>query len=205
MEKQNVLRDKNGWIMANPFTRYIKRNAGILIAFILFCAVLSIATDSFLTLDNIFSVLRQVSINAILAFGMTFVLIVGGIDLSMGSVVAATGCLSVILITQGMSLVLSILIALCLGAAIGLINGFVISRTSIPPFIVTLAMMTAVRGIAYIMTNARSVVCTDEAFTSIGNGYLGPIPLPVVLVAALLIITSVFLSRTRFGRRMYPS
>ena len=133
----------------NFLTRFIKKNLMILIALLLMFLILAIGTDSFLTSKNIMSVLRQISINGILAFGMAMTLIVGGIDLSVGSVMAA------------------ILLTLLLGAVCGLINGMIAAFTEIPSFIITLATQQCFRGAAYLMTQGKAISCYDEVFCSI--------------------------------------
>jgi len=189
----------------NPITRYGARNSGILIALVLFCVILSLSLDTFLTLDNILSVFRQVSINAILAFGMTCVLIVGGIDLSIGSIVATAGCLAVALMTTlHMDIIPALLLTMAFGVVCGLINGALSAFTKIPPFIITLATMKSIRGVGYILTSGKSLMSDNEVFNTIGNGLIfDKLPIPIIIVAVLLIVTAILLGRTRFGRRMY--
>lgn len=184
--------------------KYIKHYRGILLAFLLLCVILSISTDHFLSTGNLVSVLRQVSINAILTFGMTLVLIIGCIDLTVGAVAAVTGCVAILLINSGVPTFAAILIVLLIGAFFGSVIGLVISRTMIPPFIVTLAMTSIIRGIGYVITGARPVRSSDPVFNQIGNGsFFNLIPIPVVIVIALLIFTSLLLGKSKFGRNMY--
>lgn len=187
----------------NVVIRYFKENMGILIGLVCLFFVLSIATDSFLSAKNLLTVGRQICINALLAFGMTFVLIIGGIDLTVGSVVGAAGVAVVILLESGLPLYGAVLLAVLLGGMIGAINGGIIATTGMPPFIVTLSMQGVVRGLAYIITDGRSVSCSNEAFTSMGNGYFLGIPNPIYIVAAVMAVISIILYHTRFGRRMY--
>ena len=167
---------------------YIKRYGGILIGFITMCSVaLSILSPVFLTTNNILNVLRQISTNAILAFGMTFAIIICGIDLSVGSVLALSGTLSAGLITlSGIPTPIAVLIGLALGTLIGLLNGVIIAKTGLPAFIVTLCTMLMARGAAYVYTDGMPVRTIEESFNFIGNGYLGPIPLPIIYMAAFL-------------------
>ncbi|MBW7571355.1 ABC transporter permease [Caproiciproducens faecalis] len=190
---------------SNPVINYLKDNAGTLIGLAGLTLILSVTTTMFLAPDNLFNILRQVCTNATLAFGMTFVLIIGGIDLSVGSVLAASGVTVVILLERGMPCIPAIFIGVLMGAVFGLINGLIIAYTNMPPFIVTLATQMGIRGISYIITSGRSVASTDPQFNAIGNGYLGPIPIPVLMVAILIILSSVILNKTRFGRRMYAT
>lgn len=205
MEKgiSSETRIKNSNIYANPVVRYFKDNLGILLALFVMCLILSIATDSFFDGKNMLTVLRQICINALLAFGMTFVLIIGGIDLTVGSVVGASGVAVVMLMEAGVGMIPAILIALALGAVIGLINGTIIALTGMPAFIVTLSMMGSIRGLAYIITDGRSKASSNQTFTSMGNGYLLGIPIPIYILAVVMIIVSIILYKTKFGRRMY--
>ena len=195
-EKPNVLVD-------NPLGRFIKRNMGILIGLVVLFLFLSVATDSFLSTKNMLQVLRQICINGLLAFGMTFVLIIGGIDLTVGSVVAISGVSVVIMLNSGVPLPVALVVALLLGAIVGLLNGGIIALTGMPPFIVTLSLQGTIRGIAYVITDGRSVSCDNAVFNAIGNGYLFGIPIPIYIVAFVMIVISILLYYTRFGRRMY--
>lgn len=195
-EKPNVLVD-------NPLGSFIKRNMGILIGLVVLFLFLSVATDSFLSTKNMLLVLRQICINGLLAFGMTFVLIIGGIDLTVGSVVAISGVSVVIMLNSGVPLPVALVVALLLGAIVGLLNGGIIALTGMPPFIVTLSLQGTIRGIAYVITDGRSVSCDNAVFNAIGNGYLFGIPIPIYIVAFVMIVISILLYYTRFGRRMY--
>ena len=195
-EKPNVLVD-------NPLGSFIKRNIGILIGLVVLFLFLSVATDSFLSTKNMLQVLRQICINGLLAFGMTFVLIIGGIDLTVGSVVAISGVSVVIMLNSGVPLPVALVVALLLGAIVGLLNGGIIALTGMPPFIVTLSLQGTIRGIAYVITDGRSVSCDNAVFNAIGNGYLFGIPIPIYIVAFVMIVISILLYYTRFGRRMY--
>ena len=195
-EKPNVLVD-------NPLGSFIKRNMGILIGLVVLFLFLSVATDSFLSTKNMLQVLRQICINGLLAFGMTFVLIIGGIDLTVGSVVAISGVSVVIMLNSGVPLPVALVVALLLGAIVGLLNGGIIALTGMPPFIVTLSLQGTIRGIAYVITDGRSVSCDNAVFNAIGNGYLFGIPIPIYIVAFVMIVISILLNYTRFGRRMY--
>lgn len=176
---------------------------GILIGLVVLFLFLSVATDSFLSTKNMLQVLRQICINGLLAFGMTFVLIIGGIDLTVGSVVAISGVSVVIMLNSGVPLPVALVVALLLGAIVGLLNGGIIALTGMPPFIVTLSLQGTIRGIAYVITDGRSVSCDNAVFNAIGNGYLFGIPIPIYIVAFVMIVISILLYYTRFGRRMY--
>ncbi|AEV30198.1 putative ABC-type sugar transport system, permease component [Sphaerochaeta pleomorpha str. Grapes] len=192
-----------GYLRKNTLTQFIRNNMGILIGLFVLSVILTIFTETFLNSKNLLTVLRQICTNSLLAFGMTFVLIIGEIDLTVGSVVGASGVAVVMLIESGVPLVLAFLIALLLGALVGLINGLIIAFIGMPSFIVTLSMMGTIRGVAYYITDGRSVACTNSVFNSIGNGYILGVPIPIYVVALVMIIISVILYRTKFGRRMY--
>ena len=189
----------------NPVLAMLKSNIGILCVMVLIAVILSFMTPNFMTGNNIISVLRQISNNIFLALGMTLVIILGGIDLSVGSIVAMSGTLTVgFIVTNGMGMVPSILIALALGGAVGLFNGFVVSMFKVPAFIVTLATMNIAKGVAYIYSGGQSTRITDDAFAMIGTGYLfGVIPLPVVYMVVLILVFSIILNKTRFGTYVY--
>ena len=164
---------------------YLKRNAGILIALLVLTVFLTVATENFATPSNLLTVLRQICTNALLAFGMTFVLIIGGIDLTVGSVLGACGVSVVMLIESGVPIAGAVILSLLLGAVLGLINGCIIAFTGMPPFIVTLSMMEVIRGFAYIITDGRSVSCTNESFNAFGNSYFLGIPVPVYILSLI--------------------
>lgn len=188
----------------NPLVKFLISNTGMLIGLVLLSAFFAANSPAFLTTSNMLNVLRQISINAIIALGMTFVLLTGGIDLSVGSVVAASGSLMVsMLASLGIPLWQGVLVGLGLGALLGLVNGLVIARGSLPPFIVTLAMLTIARGLAYVYTDGRPTRYDDPAFSAIGNGYIGPVPVPVAITLVWFLICAILLYRTRFGRHVY--
>ncbi len=199
----NEKREKSNVILRNPVIDYVRRNIGILIGLLALVVFLSVFTDSFLSAKNMLQVLRQICINALLAFGMTFVLIIGGIDLTVGSVVAASGVTIVIMLNNGVPLFIAFVLALLLGAFIGLVNGCITALLGMPAFIVTLSMQGAIRGVAYVITDGRSVSCDNEVFNAIGNGYWLGIPIPIYIVLLVMVIISIVLYYTRFGRRMY--
>lgn len=189
--------------VVEPVKGYLRRNYGVLAGLIVLCILLTITSDAFFQVNNLINVLRQISINAILAVCLTFAILIGQIDLSVGSIVAASGCFSIVLLADGAPLWLALLVGILSGAVFGFINGMFISRTKIPAFIVTLATQTAIRGVAYISTGGYPVSSNNDVFNEIGNGYLGSIPLPVIIMIAILLFASIILGRTKFGRHMY--
>ena len=172
----------------------------VLIALVVF---FSLRAPQFLKSTNIFNILRQVAINGIITVGMTMVLLTGGIDLSVGSIVGLSCALTANLLLSNVPPVFAVLITLAVGVLVGLINGFFINAFNIPPLITTLAMQTAIRGVAYIITGGLPVFGFDQAITVIGKGYLGPIPIPVIIMAIVFVIGIIFLEKTRYGRYIY--
>lgn len=189
----------------NEIIKLIKGNLGILIGLVIMCIALTVITDSFATSRNIFNVMRQISVNVFLACGMTMVILIGGIDLSVGSIIAISGCLSAGFITNnGIPAFPAILLAIAIGTAVGAVNGFIVANTKIPPFIVTLAMMNIGRGFARIYTKATTILVDDDLFIWIGSGKLfGNIPIQILFMFAVILVTGLLLNRTKFGRNIY--
>lgn len=189
----------------NPILSIIRGNIGIIIVLLLLFITLSFTSDVFLTNDNLITVLRQISINVFLALGMTLVIILAGIDLSVGAVVALSGTLTVgLIVSGGLPVPLAILIGLLLGTALGFLNGCIVTQFKLPAFIVTLATMNVAQGIAYLYSGGQSERIRNEAYTSIGTGQLfGFLPLPVLYMFVLIFIFSVLLNKTKFGTYVY--
>ena len=173
------------------------------IVFFVICIILTIATDDFLTARNLSNVGRQVTMNAIVAAGMTIVLLTGGIDLSVGSIVALVGVVTAMFLVGGTPVWLSIIIGLTLGGFVGLINGLIITRLNIPYFIVTLAMMTVVRGVGFLLTGGLPVAYFPESFQMIGKGSVGPFSVSVIIVAVVFFLLHIVLNHTSLGRYIY--
>lgn len=174
-----------------------------LIGLIVLCAIITFVTPSFLTLSNITNVFTQVSVNAIIAVGMTFVILTGGIDLSVGSTLAISGALSASIIKSTGSIFLAVIVAGTTGIVIGVINGLLIAKGKLQAFIATLATMTIFRGITLVITDGTPISKLPEAFMAIGNAKIGFIPVPVILMIAFAAIGIFVLSQTRFGRYLY--
>ncbi|MFV0352394.1 MAG: ABC transporter permease [Oscillospiraceae bacterium] len=177
---------------------------GIILVLIMLIVVFSVLSPRFLKLDNVFNILRQVSIVGIISVGMTFVMLTGGIDLSCGAVVGVASVGAALLMTKyNLPPVAAALIMCLCGLVIGIANGFFIAQLGIPPLIATLGMMTSVRGIAYIITGGLPVFGFDPTFTKLGQGYLGVIPIPVIIMLVAFLFGAVYLSKTRAGRHIY--
>ena len=187
--------------------RYFKDNLGIIIALlamILFLYVYPKTHNTFLTQNNIFNVLRQSSTNLMLACGMTMVIILGGIDLSVGSIIAMSGVLgAAAVVWHGLPEIVGILIAILSGVIFGLLNGLVIAKTKIPPFIVTLASMNIAKGIAYVYSEGKPIRCMTDAWKFLGAGNVAGIPTPVITMFVVFIAAVLFLNRTKIGRHIY--
>lgn len=199
--------------LSNLLLRY-----GIPLFVVLLSLYFAVAAPKFLTLDNLLNVLRQISINTIVALGMTFVIITAGIDLSVGSIVALSAVICTGVMKKGITVfghtllappsvgvgvLLGMLIGLLLGAFLGLVNGFFITKFAMPPFVVTLAMMTIARGLAFIYTEGFPISELPNVFVYLGAGYLGPFPLPVIIMLLLALLMHYILTRTAFGRYVF--
>jgi ribose/xylose/arabinose/galactoside ABC-type transport system permease subunit len=179
------------------------RRFGTLVGLLLLCAVLWALTPHFLTVSNLLNVAQQTAINAIVAAGMTFVILSGGIDLSVGSIVAVSGVVLGSLLHLELPVAVSLLAALVVGVACGLLNGVLISVGRLPAFIATLGMMSVARGAALVYTEGRPVSGFDEGFRLIATGSIGFIPAPVILMLLVYAVAHVVLTRTTFGRYVY--
>jgi len=174
------------------------------LAFIVVCILFGILTPVFFNPLNILNVIRQVSIIGVIAVGMTFVILLGGIDLSVGSVVAFTGIIAAgFQVKWGGSLLLSIVIPLLIGGGIGFLNGFISTKGGLHPFIVTLGTMSIFRGATLLVAKGRPISGMSKSFRFIGAGMIGPIPFPVILFLGSVIIAAIILRRTVFGRYIY--
>ena len=186
--------------------QYIKtlREYGIFVVFIIICLILSFISPQFLTVSNWTIIITQVSINALLAFGVTFVIITGGIDLSLGSMVAVTGVTAAMLAhPDTFPVVLPIFAGLFAGFLMGVFNGFIITKSKIAPFIVTLGTMTIGRGLALILSKGRPVSNLSDSFNFIGGGDIFGIPFPIIVLIVIFIICSLILKKTLLGRYIY--
>jgi ribose/xylose/arabinose/galactoside ABC-type transport system permease subunit len=179
---------------------------GIYFAFLLMLILFSVLNPSFLTPRNIINLLRQITFNSILAMGMTMVIITGGIDLSVGSLVALVGVITASLVKADHQLLpvpLAVLIGVALGTFCGYINGFIVTRGKLAPFITTLVMMTAARGVAQLLTQGKPVTGLAKNFLFIGAGSIFVIPVPVYILILITFLSYFILNNTRTGRYIY--
>lgn len=178
---------------------------GPLFGLLLLIVVLTLLNPNFLTVSNLLNVLRQVSISGLIAFGMTFVILTGGIDLSVGSTLALTGAVAASLIASGTDPIIAMGVALVLGLILGAINGIIITKGRVAPFIATLATMTVYRGLTLVYTEGKPVSGLGDsvAFQMFGKGYFLGIPVPVITTILAFIVLYLILHKTNFGRRVY--
>ncbi|MEE8885239.1 MAG: ABC transporter permease [Eubacteriales bacterium] len=179
-----------------------KNGMGVVLAFVLLCIILGIATDNFFSGSNIIVVLRQAVWVGLIAIGMTFIIATGEIDLSVGSTVGFCGCVVAALMKNyGVNIYLAMLVALLFGGLIGMINGFLVSRLKIASFIATLAMMEILRGLIYVYTQGVPIFGLEyDEFTVWAQGYVGFIPIPIIILAIVTVIFWYVMYRTKFGR-----
>jgi len=177
---------------------------GLLLALVILCSLLSLATPSFLTLANWVIVIRQISINAILAVGVTYVLLTGGVDLSLGSVVALTGVTAACWAHPDQyPAFLPVLAGVFAGMLCGMVNGFIVVKGRVAPFIATLGMMIVARGLALVISGGKPVSNLSRQFTRIGGGDMLGIPIPIIILFAVALASWTLLRNTRLGRYVY--
>ncbi|SDM86119.1 inositol transport system permease protein [Daejeonella rubra] len=180
------------------------RQYGLFIVFGIICLLISLITPQFLTVSNWTIIVTQVSINALLAFGVTFVIITGGIDLSLGSIVAVTGVTSAMLAhPDTYPVLLPIFMGLLAGLLMGAFNGFIITKSKIAPFIVTLGTMTIGRGLALILSDGRPVSNLSDSFNYLGSGTVLGIPVLILIFILVFALCSIILNKTILGRYIY--
>jgi ribose transport system permease protein len=179
------------------------RRFGTVVGLFALCLLLWILTPYFLTVPNLLNVAEQTSINAIVAVGMTYVIVSGGIDLSVGSMLALSGVLLAEALKSGWPLPVALVSALALGAAAGIANGLGVAFGRLPPFIMTLGMMSVARGAALLITDGRPISGFGAAFRSLATARIAGVPAPVIYMIAVYIAGHFVLSRTRFGRYIY--
>ena len=183
------------------------QDLGSLIALVLLVVVISFISPEFRTIDNFLSLLRQSSINGLIAFGMTCVILTGGIDLSVGSVLALTTAICAGLIVNGTPVALAMIIALVLGVVFGAISGLLITKGRLQAFIATLVTMTVFRGMTMIYMDGRPISGLGDSFVLkfLGKGTILGIPVPVILFIGIFILFIFLLQKTTFGRRIYAT
>ena len=197
LKEGRVVRDDSGNKIRTIIQKY-----GILLALIGFSILISIITPRFLSMTNILNIFRQSSIVGIMAIGSTFVIIAGGFDISVGSMLALTAAM-VVGFQKFMPWPVSIFLVLIIGAGLGVFNGFLTAKINIPSLIATLGMMSILRGAVYLYTGGYPVYTSSESFSFIGSGYVLGVPLPVIILIILVILGQFVLKKTRFGRYVH--
>ncbi len=182
------------------------REFNVLIALVLVGVLISLYTPYFLTTNNLMGVFRAFSLTAIMSIGMVMVIITGGIDLSVGSAMGLASLVTALCFSMGYPTELCIAAGLGVGLVFGLCNGLLITFIGLPPFIATLGTLSIGRGLMYMITRGVPVTPeTPEAFAILGQGYLGPVPVPVIIMVVLMVVFAVIMRRTRFGRHVYAT
>ena len=179
------------------------RDAGGLIVLLVLFGAMTLASDEFLTVDNLANLSRQVAIFGIIAVGQLLVILTAGIDLSVGSVLGLTGCVTAQLLVEGMPVPLAIVVGLLVGVALGLFNGSLVAYGKLPPFIVTLGMLGIARGLVLVLTDASTVQPLPDSFANIANGDFLGLPNLLWMFAVVVVVTAFVLRRTVFGRYIY--
>lgn len=183
--------------------RELSQRYGLVLSLLLLCLVLSLLSDRFLTSSNLVNVLRQSTINGIIAVGMTYVILTAGIDLSVGAVLALSTVVTADLLKQELPVPLAVTAGLGLGAGLGLISGLIITQTGVPPFVATLGMMTIARGLALTYSEGRPITGLPDSFRFLGTGSLGPIPMPIILAGLTFGVGYLVLTRTPVGQYIF--
>lgn len=186
-------------------TRALIQLAGMLPVLIIICILFAVLTPNFLTQNNIVNVVRQASINIVLAAGMTFVILTGGIDLAVGSVLGFTAVIAVVVsLIPGLDWA-AVPLALLAGLLVGVLTGMTVAYIGLPPFIVTLGTYTAIRGAAYLAAGGTTVINSKIGFAWIGNGYFGPVPWLVVIALLTIAVSAFILHGTVLGVHVYAT
>ena len=201
MNSINAVTKPNKTNMMNAITQKL----GPLLGLIILVVIVSILNPSFLEPLNILNLLRQVAINALIAFGMTFVILTGGIDLSVGAILALSSALTAGMMVSGIDPILAILIGVILGGLMGMVNGLFITKGKMAPFIATLATMTIFRGLTLVYTGGNPITGLGDnyLFQLFGRGYFLGIPVPAVTMILTFVVLFILLHKTPFGRKTY--
>jgi len=201
--EQNSVAVNNDLVNKKKSKKMVFEKMFSLLALVLLSVILSILSPYFLTTENLLSIGLQTAIIAIIALGMVFVIISGGIDLSVGSIVALSGIITAQLLVAGVPLLITLIAGIAAGGVLGFVNGFIIAKGNLPPFIVTLGMMGVARGLSLVLTDGLPISSLPESFTFLGNGRILGIPVPVVILIVVALIAAFVLSKMIFGRYVY--
>lgn len=176
---------------------------GIYIIVLLEVIIFSILSPNFLNTTNILNVFRQVSIIGIVSVGMTFVILTNGIDLSVGGVIAVSGVIASSLMTNGVPIIIACLASIAFAVIVGLVNAFFTHEFKLNAMIVTLATLQILEGISYLITGGIPVYGFDKKYKVLGQGYIGPVPIPVIIMIVTFLIGYIILNKTSFGVKVY--
>ena len=180
------------------------RESGVVLALVLLFMIFTLTSGTFIAGKNLLNITRQVSVNALIAIGMTFVIVTGGIDLSVGSVIAFSGIIaSSIMVSTNLPVWIAILAGILVGTLTGVVNGIFITFLNMPAFIATMGTMTMLRGLGYIYTQGYPIYNLPKAFKQIGQGYLGMVPIATIILLVVAVVGYLVLRRTVFGRHVY--
>jgi ribose transport system permease protein len=189
-------------MVSNKFAFF--RQYGIAVVLIVLIIFFSVATDSFLRTENLWNVTRQVAMLGISAVGMSCVILTAGIDLSVGSLMSLTNIFcATLMVRAGIHPVISVVLTLILAVFVGFVNGVFINEFDVPPLITTLGMMTSLRGLSYVLCGGMPIFGFPDHFRILGQGYIGKIPIPVIIMLCIFILGWIFLNKVRYGRYIY--
>jgi ribose transport system permease protein len=192
------------WVRVQQFLKV--RELNVFIALLVVGALISMFTPYFLTTNNLMGVFRSFSMTAIMSIGMVMVIITGGIDLSVGSAMGLSSLVTALCFSFGLPTGICIAAGLAVGLAFGAVNGLLITGIGLPPFIATLGTLSIGRGLMYIITHGVPLTPdTPESFSVLGQGYLGFVPVPVIIMIVMVIVFSILMTKTRFGRHVYAT
>ena len=195
---------KVGKISTQDRIRSLMGQYGIGVVLIIMMVVIAIMEPRFLTVSNLMNVTMQITINGLLCYGLCLAITTGGIDLTVGAQLALTSCIIGHLMTNmGLPMVIAVLAGVGVATAFGFINGFLIAKFNMFPFVVTLSMQLVIRGLSQVVTNGRAVMITNKAFAGIYSNKLGPIPFPIILFVIVTILMYLLLHWTKFGRYIF--
>ncbi len=182
----------------------IVKSRAIYVFLVLMVIFFTIMNANFLSVNNLLNVAKQVAVYGIASVGMTYVILLGGIDLSTGSLISFVNIIcAYFMVNMGINPWLAIVMALTISTLVGFLNGWVIAEIKMPPLIVTFASQTIFGGLAFIICNGRPISRFDNAFLQIGQGYLGPIPIPIIVMVICFAVGAFILVKTYFGRYFY--
>ena len=188
----------------NKAIAYQVKDKAIWLVFIALVIGFTIANPRFMSVDNLFIMVRQVSMYGIAAIGMTFVILVAGIDLSIGTIISLVNIVcAYLMVNSGMPIIPAVILALVVSTLIGLLNGFMIATIGIPAIIATFASQVSFEGVTFLVSEGRPIHGFDDSFRVFGQGFLGPVPIPILIMIACFALGSFILNKTYFGRYFY--